>query len=51
MPRKLHPDLLGFPEYCIQCGNNPEPIQAKALLRILEADPEGAVRALHPESA
>ena len=24
---------------------------AKALLRILEADPEGAVRALHPESA
>ena len=24
---------------------------AKALLRILEADPEGAVRALHPKSA
>jgi hypothetical protein len=24
---------------------------AKALLRILEVDPEGAVRALHPESA
>ena len=31
MPRKPHPYLLGFPEYYIQCSNNPEPIQAKAV--------------------
>ena len=31
MTRKPHPYLIVFPEYCIQCGNNPEPTQAKAV--------------------
>jgi len=31
VPRKPHLYLLGFPEYCIQCGNNPESIQEKTV--------------------